>query len=91
MLLFVSIIYRTSITLAPLQEAEDGLDNKERWHWKERDLRGWVNEWLMAGFVQVCSGCFLPYQTQPATNRLHQPTLLFAPKLGFISANCAMS
>lgn len=34
------------------KESSDGLDNKERWHWKERDLRGWVNEWLMRACVQ---------------------------------------
>ena len=34
----------------------DGLDNKERWHWKERDLREWVNQWLMRAFVQFDGG-----------------------------------
>lgn len=39
--------------IAAPQEPVDGLDNKDRWHWKERDLRAWVNDWLMAAFVQV--------------------------------------
>ena len=29
----------------------DGLENKERWHWKERDLRDWINDWLTAAMV----------------------------------------
>jgi len=40
----------------PHQPAADGLDNKERWHWKERDLREWVNAWLMRAFVQFDGG-----------------------------------
>ena len=34
----------------------DGLDNKERWHWKERDLQDWVNDWLTAAFVEFDGG-----------------------------------
>ena len=37
----------------------DGLDNKERWHWKERDLRGWVGEFLDAAFVCFNQGLLL--------------------------------
>jgi hypothetical protein len=39
-----------------LQDSNDGLDNKDRWHWKERDLREWINQWLMSAFVQFDSG-----------------------------------
>jgi hypothetical protein len=39
-----------------LEESKDGLDNKDRWHWKERDLREWVNQWLMRAFVQFDKG-----------------------------------
>ena len=35
---------------------KDGLDNKERWHWKERDLKDWVDQWLMRAFVQFDDG-----------------------------------
>jgi hypothetical protein len=38
------------------QVPKDGLDNKDRWHWKERDLRTWINEWLMRAFVQFDGG-----------------------------------
>lgn len=31
--------------------AGDGLDNKERWHWRERDLRDFVTHWLLAAMV----------------------------------------
>ena len=42
---------------ASLHEApKDGLDNKERWHWKERDLKDWVDAWLMRAFVQFEDG-----------------------------------
>eukprot|EP00618_Florenciella_parvula_P018293 CAMPEP_0119507340 /NCGR_PEP_ID=MMETSP1344-20130328/27266_1 /TAXON_ID=236787 /ORGANISM="Florenciella parvula, Strain CCMP2471" /LENGTH=415 /DNA_ID=CAMNT_0007543965 /DNA_START=59 /DNA_END=1306 /DNA_ORIENTATION=- len=29
----------------------DGIDPKERWHWKERDLRDFINDWLTACMV----------------------------------------
>ena len=41
----------SSETTPMAPDAGDGLDNKERWHWKERDLRGWVGEFLDAAFV----------------------------------------
>lgn len=34
----------------------DGLDNKERWHWRERDLRDFVTGWLEHAFVQHGEG-----------------------------------
>jgi hypothetical protein len=39
-----------------IEVAGDGLDNKERWHWKERDLQDWVNGWLTAAFVEFDGG-----------------------------------
>lgn len=39
-----------------LEVSKDGLENKDRWHWKERDLREWINQWLMSAFVQFDNG-----------------------------------
>jgi len=46
----------SQVALKAKPPAGDGLDNKERWHWRERDLKDWVNDWLKHAFVRHNDG-----------------------------------